>query len=559
MEWTRQVASAAAATCLAVFAIGVLPARAGGFPTSFLPGDFPTNQFDDRRTGWNPNEVSLNTQNVNSNSFGVIWTAPLDSRSFTQPIVAMQEFVAGGTHNVVFVGTMNDTLYAFDVDSGALLWRTTFENAGANITAVPDSFYGFCQTFAPSLGITQTPVYDRSTHTLYVVAATLEGTSGHQHMHFRLHRLSVISGADVQTPVEINGSVPTNTGGTLTFDPDVQADRPALLDSNGNIYVGFGAFDGFYPTQAHGWVFAYNATTLAQVGVFSTTRGNLQDDTYLGALWGGGTGIAADDTGNVFFATGDGALDGAFDFGDSLVRLPPNLGSSQLQFFAPSDATLLLQKDLDLGSGAPVLFPAQSTGLYRDLVWVEGKNDVGFLMNADQLHGITGGSNTHTYLRATDTRPIFGSGATFQDQNGALYYYTNDNSNPSHLAQYTIGTGNTDSAYTVTRTATSSVPFTRISGATPEISSNGTSPGTAIVWYLDRPLTRTTGTVTLYAYDARTLNTPLFSGVAGQWTIAASGALIEPTITDGKVFVATDNRFTVFGLIGAARTRGIVK
>lgn len=554
MSKIQSVALAVGAMYIGLFASFPSPALAGNFPTAFLPGDYPTNHFDDRRTGWNPNETVLNVTNVAPSTFGVVWTAPTDSRSYAQPLVAMQEMVGGAPHNVVFVGTSNDTLYAFDADLGTLLWSTSFQNAAAGVTAVPDTFFKGCLTFAPSLGITQTPIYDRSTHSLYVVAATLEGPAGQQHIYYRLHQISVATGLDMQSPALISGSVVAFDGSTLTFNPDVEADRPGLLESNGNIYIGFGSFDDFYANESHGWIFAYTAAMFAPVGVFATTRGALVNNTYLGSIWAGGHGIAADDNGNVYFATGNGPLDGTYNFGDALIKLPATLASSQLQFFSPSNNETLFADDKDLGSGGPVLFPVQ-TGKYPDLVWLEGKNDNAYLINADLLTGISSSTNKG-YIRSIKTRAIFGSGAFYQDLSGTSYYYTNDALLPTHLARYTITIGKTNAAYTVTKTSVSTVGFTRLGGATTVVSSNGTAPGTAIVWYIDRPTS--TGPLNLYAYDATNLTTPLFSGVAGQWSIAGSGALIEPTVTNGKAYVAADNQITAFGLLpGAARTRGL--
>jgi outer membrane protein assembly factor BamB len=521
------------------------PAAAGNFPTQFVPGDYPTNHFDDKRTGWNPYETVLTTSNVASGSFGLLWTATIDSRSYTQPLVAMQENVAGGTHNVVFVGTQNDTFYAFDADTGAQLWVRSFQNP-PTVIAVPASFFGNCRTFAPSMGVTSTPVYDRSTHSLYLVAATLEGVAPNQMVHYRLHQISVLDGSDVIPPTDIIATGVDYQGNPIPFDALHEADRPGLLESNGNIYVAFGSYDDLFHQYARGWIFAYSASTLQLQGFFITVRGAPQfigsdpRPYFMGTIWAGGIGTAADDQGNVFFATANGPDDGKYNFGDSIMRLPPNLDGTQLSFFTPPNYQYLSTNDNDLGSGGPMLFPAQP-GAFPDLLWVAGKNQRAYFVDRDHLAGF---APSKGYIKAIAMHPIFGGPAFYQDANGVAWIYTSDNTvGSAFLAQYKVVTTPT---YSVTITARAPNPFTRIGGTTPVVSSNGTMPGTAIVWYLDRPTT--TGPIPLYALDASNLSNRLFTATAGQWNLASTGALIQPTVTNGKVYVASDQQLTAFGL-----------
>lgn len=438
-----------------------------------------------------------------------------------------------------------DTLYSFDADTGAPLWTRSFQNPSGGVTAVPQSFYGNCLTFGPSLGIVATPVYDRLTHTLYVLASTLEGPSGNQHIVHRLHQIAVLDGSDAQPPAVISGSSTYSDGTMLAFNPDVQPDRPALLESNGTIYVGFGSFDDFYPSVSHGWIFAYSATTLTQVGAFVTERANVGDNYFLGSLWGGGGAIAADTNGNVFFSTGNGHVDGIWNFGDSVVVLSPSLSAAPISFFAPSNNATLFSQDLDLGSGGPLLFPPQPTGKHPNLLWIQGKNNISYLLDRDHLTGISSLTNKG-FLASTKTHAFFGTPAFYQDAAGVPWVYSNDAPpGPSaRLVQYQIVTS---PSYKIVKHATAPIPFLRFS-ATPVVSSNGTTPGSAIVWYLDRPLT--TGTVPLYAFDASNVATELYGASAGSWTINGSGALIQPTVTNGKVYVATDNQIVAFGLLG---------
>jgi hypothetical protein len=530
----------------AAFAAGATGyARAGNFPTSFVPGDFPTNHFDDNRTGWNPDETILTTSNVNSNSFGKIWSASIDSRSYTQPIVAMAETVVGSTHDVVFAGTQNDTLYAFDADTGALLWTRSFTNP-PTVTVVPDSYFGNCQTFAPSIGITSTPVYDRSTHSLYVVVATLEGTSPNQAVHFRLHQISVNSGSDMQAPADITGSTTDYQGNPVVFQAQYQAQRPSLLESNGNIYIAFGSFDDLFHQYARGWIFAYSASTLQQLGFYVTVRGAPAyigtDPTpyYMGSMWGSGVGPAADANGNVWFLTANGPADGTWNFGDSVMELPPNLSGTQLHFFTPVNYNTLDANDLDFGSAGLTLLPPQS-GKYPNLVWADGKAGIGYLINAGKLGGFAPSSGG--YLKNVRTRAIYGAAAFYQDSSGIPWIFTSNDTNPDYIASYKIGTA----PYSITLTAIAPTPMGRLGGTIPIVSSNGSTRGTAIVWYLDRP--KSTGPIPLYALDASNVAHQLYTATAGQWIINGTGALLEPAVANGKVYVASDYEITAFGLL----------
>ena len=506
------------------------------FTSAFVAGDYPTNHFDNRRTGWNPHETILTTSNVNSSRFGRLWTAQIDSRAYAQPIVAMAENVGGATHNVVFVGTANDSLYAFDADSGSVLWHRSLG------TAVPQSFYNKTD-FSPSLGIMGSPAYDRSRHSLYVLAATLVTTNGKQHILQTLHQISVSDGKDIHAPVSIAGSTTLANGTSLSFDADVTPNRAALLEANGNIYIAFGSFDDAYGRSQHGWVFAYNASTFAQVGFFCLSRQVAPDGKYRASVWQSGIGPAADANGNIFFATGDGYTDGVYDFGDSAVRLPPNLSAGGLQFWAPPTWQMDYSLDKDLGSGALMLLPTQP-GTYPQLLWVDGKQYHGYLMNADKLTGISSSANPG-FVAEKATHVIYGAATFFQDSNGVAWLYTSDDTaNAAYLAQYKV---TTSPKYSITLVNRAHTPFTRINGATPTVSSNGNTPGTAIVWYLDRP--QSTGPVMLYALDASNISNQLFNAVSGQWTISSDFAFLEPTVANGKVYVASDYELTAFGLL----------
>jgi PQQ-like domain len=524
-------------------------AYAGQFPTAFVPGDYPTNQFDDLRTGWNPNETVLNTTNVNSISFGQLWTATLDSRVYAQPIVAMQENVAGGTHNVVFVATLNDTLYAFDANTGASLWTRSFLTSTDKI--VPKDFFGDNAAFEPTLGIVSTPVYDRSTHSLYLVVATLEKTAGVNNMIYRLHQVAVSNGADLQTPVVITGTTTLSDGTSYTFDSNKQPQRPALLDANGNIYVAFGSFDDAYQSLTRGWIFAYSASTLAQVGYFMTEKATTSSDSFLGDFWAGGIGPSADSS-HIYAVSGNGPYDGQWNWGDSVLRFVPSMAGGPVQHWTPANDAYLSEDNLDLGSGGALLLPTLTGTAHPYLLWTQGKNNEVYLLDRTNLTGLST-SGRPGYLASIPDHTLMGGEACYVDSTNTAWVYSIDDSNPkAYMGQFQIVTS---PSYSIVETEKAATPFTRLNGATMEVSSNGSTPGTAIVWYIDRPLDE--GPLTLYAYNAANVSQQLWSGTAGQWTINEIGQFIEPTVTNGMVYVASDYELVALGLTGAASKRGL--
>src|SRR5438309_987557 len=284
--------------CLAVFS----PASAQTVPQGVF-----TYHNDLARTGQNLNETILTPGNVNSTTFGKRFADPVDGQVYAQPLyVANVAIPSQGTHNVVYVATENDTVYAFDADvQGPPLWQTSLLVNGG--TAVPSADVN-CSDLVPVIGVTGTPVIDPITNTLYIVAKTKEGLVATPSYVQRLHALDITTGAEkFGGPVAIAATVPgTGYGGdgsAITFDPFRQLNRAGLALVNGVVYIGFGAHcDG---DPYHGWLFGYDAGTLTQVGVFATTpNGNR------GGLWQAGGSIAVDSSAALYFMTGNGTFDG---------------------------------------------------------------------------------------------------------------------------------------------------------------------------------------------------------------------------------------------------------
>jgi hypothetical protein len=343
------------------------------------PGVF-THHMDNLRSGANLNETVLTPANVTPATFGKLFSYPIDGLSFASPLYVPNVSIPGqGFHNVVYVATEHDSVYAFDADglSGSPLWQVSF--LGPGVTTVPCTDVGECGDIPNELGISGTPVIDAASGTLYVVAKTKEGTRYVQ----RLHALDITTGAEkLGGPVELQGTVPgTGTGsqgGQLPFSALRENQRPALLLDNGTVYIAFGSHGDVQPY--HGWVLAYTATTLQQTFAFCVTP-----DNEGAGIWQAGGGLAADAAGNVYFASGDGTFTadvGGIDYGDSVVKLSPT-GIVQ-DYFTPYDQATLDQLNLDLCAGGVLLLPDQP-GPHPHLLIGSGKNATVYVVDRDNM------------------------------------------------------------------------------------------------------------------------------------------------------------------------------
>ncbi len=312
-----------------------------------------TQHNDVNRTGANTSETVLNTSNVNSNSFGKVFARNVDGQVYAQPLYLSTVIVPNkGVHNIVYVATEHDTVFAFDADdpkAAAPLWQTSLG------PSVPIAAIGITYSLVPEVGITGTPVIDPSTGTLYAVAMTYEGGVA----IYRLHALDVATGAEkFNGPTVIQGSVPGtapgSTGGVLTFIAANHLQRPGLLLANGNIYIGFGSHEDTLPYQ--GWIFGYSATTLQQTAIKC-----LGPNKATSGVWQGGVAPAADANGFIYMQAGQGPFDantGGPDYGDSMIKLSPTLGV--VDYFAPFNQLAMDPDDADLGSSGPILIPGTS-------------------------------------------------------------------------------------------------------------------------------------------------------------------------------------------------------
>lgn len=486
-----------------------------------------TEHNDVFRSGANTNETVLTTANVNFNTFGRLFTQTVDGYIVGQPLyLSAVEFPNGSTHNVVYVATQHDSVFAFDGDSyQAPLWSVSFINPAAGITTVPMSDYGCGGTGFTEIGIVSTPVIDPKAGTLYVVAKTLENGA----YIYRLHALSVTTGADVVPPAVISAAVTTSKG-TLQFNPAIQMQRPALLLVNGTIYIGFGS-NGCDTYTYNGWLLAYGETSLQQVGAFVTTPNGTK-----GAIWQAGGGPTADTDGTIFLATGNGTFDantGGSDYGDSLLHLnPASSGLTVRDYFTPYDQATLAKNDLDLGSGGVILLPDQDSPHTHEMLG-GGKEGTVYLVDRDNMGGYNAGGDTQiiqSILHASSGElvsvPAYWSGNVYlsgQSDHIKAFSLSNDLLSPQPTSQTSMLAG----------------------PGSVSITSNGSNNG--ILWAIQG-----NNPATLYAFNASNLSTELYSSAQAKAQRDKLGSVpkfVAPTIANGKVYVGGWSTVTVYGLL----------
>ena len=483
------------------------------------------NHNDVARTGANTSETFLTPTNVNPTQFGLLFSQSVDGYIVGQPLYMQGVSIPGqGTYNVVFVATLNDTVYAFDAQTPGAppLWKTSFANPAAGVTAVPISDQACGNTTRwPQIGIAGSPVIDSSSGTLYVVAKTLENGA---FVH-RLHALDITTGLEkFGGPVRIAASSINSSGKTIAFNDEEQMVRSGLLLLNGVVYAAFDSL-GCTGGGEHGWLMLYDASSLAQLATFDTTPNKC-----CGTFWEA-SGAAADEDGNIYLQTGDGLFDantGSIDYGDSLLKF--TYGQSGLvldDYFTPYNQAYLLGNDLDLGSSGVLVLPDQPAPL-QHLAVGGGKGGTIYLVNRDDLGEYCNGCASDTQI--VQSIPNFGS------MNSTPAYWNN--------TVYVAG-GNGVSAYTLANgqlnLQSSSLKLGGL--ASPMISASGTSNG--IVWLMNYNI--------LYAFNAANLaNTLYFSTQSGSRdSIPTVPHFAMPMIANGRVYVGTTTTLAVFGLFPA--------
>jgi len=495
-----------------------------------------THRYDSARDGQNVSETLLTPANVNQTQFGSIFSFNVDGWVAAQPLYMQGLTVGGGgVHNVLFVATLHDSVYALDADNlngSAPLWQTSFIDRSAGVTTVPIAEQG-CPfvTLFTEVGVLGTPVIDPTTNTMYVVAKTKEVSGSVTNYVFRLHALDVATGLEkFGGPVVMN---PTFQGpnGQITLNNQMNMQRPALLLSNGTVYVSFGS--NGCDRNAHGWVVAMDATSLQQIAVFNSTPGQ----SFGGSVWNGDEGPAADSSGNVFLSTANGfftATTGGQDYGDSVLKLNLLGGNlSVADYFTPFDQSNMNTNDLDLGSGAVALLPDQ-TGPNPHLAAAIGKSGTLYLLNRDNMGGYNPNGDTQIVQSfPAATLSVFG-GTNFW--NNKLYVSARND----FLKQFTFSNGQ----FSVTPTATS--PGAYLVFGVPSLSANGNNSG--ILWQVRNLSSK--GAMVLSAFDAGSMaelyNTNMQSSRDALGDIPH---FQSPMVANGRVYVGTEGLVKVYGLL----------
>jgi hypothetical protein len=507
---------------------------------------------DNSRTGQNTQETILTPSNVNSSQFGKLFSLATDGDVYAQPLYLFGITIAGGTHNVVYVATEHDSLYAIDADSGTLYVKVSLIPSGGS--TVSSSTDLGCTDLIPEIGITGTPVIDTTTGTIYLVAKSKVNGGIVQYLHaLDVTTLTEKFGGPTQIAASVAGTASDGNGSTVPFNVLRENQRPALLLENGHVVIGWSSHcdDGTW----HGWVMSYSASTLAQEGVFNTSP-----DGLYGGVWMAGGGLAADSSGNIFFPTGNGTWNGTTDYGDSIVKLgPPSGGSFPVEdYFTPWNQGNLYSMDLDIASGGLVLLPNLSSG--QQLLAQQGKAGTIYLLNRNNLGkycvnatpACSGSDPNAVQEILSPSYHFWGSPAYW---NGNLYWVRSG----STISAYSFNANNSG---TISTSPTSQSARTFAYAAPiPAISANGSADG--ILWALDGSADDSTcdgggsNCLGLYAYDATNLANLLYNSMQAANNRDSLGTAVKfatPIIANGKVYVGTQSTLSVFGLLGTSPT-----
>jgi len=488
---------------------------------------FTTSRGDNARTGANTNEILLTPGNVDKNNFGRLFNYPLDYQALAQPLyVPNVNIPTKGVHNVVYVATMADSVYAFDAESNtganaAPLWQVNFTDPANGITTASGVFLPCATTETRGPGFTQegivaTPTIDTGTNTMYVVAKILDnGTVRHQ-----LHALDLGTGQDRPgSPVIIAATTTSNAGHVVNFNSLHQKNRPGLLLLNGVVYLAFGS--NYCNDGNHSWVLGYDATTLQQTGVFNTNP-----DHGLTSIWQAGGGLAADDQGFMYPLTSEGNFDvdvGGQGYTHAVLKLSGDL--DLVDYFIPGAVVYLNDHDLDLSGGSPVILPDQD-GPSPHVMVVAGKQGTIYVLDRDNLGMYA--TNDQVIQELVGVLPDKSMRGSPVYWNGRMYF----SAKADPLKVFSVSGG----MLSTTPILQTSI---RLTGAhSPSISANGNSDG--IVWVFNGGQ--------IYAYDAITLKLLYSSHQLSRDFLPAISHFATQTVANGRLYMATRTTLEVFGL-----------
>jgi hypothetical protein len=499
--------------------------------------DVLTYHNDNARSGQNLAETTLTPANVNATQFGLLRVLPADALVDGQPLIASNLSVSGTLRNVVYAVTENDSVYSYDADTGAALVHVSVLGSGET----PSDDRG-CSQVKPQIGITSTPVIDRSAGpngTLYVVAMS-KNTAGDYLQ--RLHALDLVTLAErPNSPVVVQATYPctaNNSVGTTSFEPGQYEERAALLLLNGTVYTAWTSHCDQNPYN--GWIIGYDESTLAQSQVLNVTPNGSE-----GAIWQAGGGMAADSSGNIYALVANGTFDTTLDtagfpiqgdYGNAFIKLSSAATLQVTDYFDMDNTVAESNGDVDLGSGGPMLLPDQtdSTGAVRQLAVGAGKDGHLYVVNRSNM-GKFSMSNNAIWEDMPGALPggIWANPAYFQ---GTVYYGDVGGSLKAFgIQQALLGK---------TPTSQTSVSFA-YPGTAPAVSANGSNNG--IVWAVQN-----SQPAVLYAFPADNLATELYDSnqaANGRDHFGAGNKFITPSIANGKVYVGTPTGVAVFGLL----------
>jgi outer membrane protein assembly factor BamB len=503
--------------------------------------DVTTFHFDNSRDGLNSRETTLTPANVTSATFGKLGFFQADGKVDAQPLYLAGLNLNGVATNVLYVATEHGSVYAFNADTGAQLWKASLLGSGE----APSDDHG-CNQITPEIGITSTPVIDRAKGAIFAVGMSKDAAGKY---HQRLHALNLTTGADLpDSPTEITGSY-SGTGansqnGNVVFDPAQYAERAGLLLLNGTIYLAWTSHCDYAPYT--GWVMAYSESTLQQSAILNLTP-NGSD----GSIWMAGNGLAADAQANIYFLDANGTLDSSFDsngfpaqhdYGNAIVKLSTAGGTLAVaDYFEPYNTVDESNADIDLGSGGAMLLPdmIDASGNVRHLLAGAGKDKNIYVADRDNLGKFNqksaDNSNVYQELPGALANGAWSSPAYF---NGTVYY---------------AGQNDTLKAFPMTQAKMATTPSSQSAvvfpypGSTPSVSTNGAQNG--IVWAVESNLGLAG---VLHAYDATDLSRELYNSnqaPGGRDSFGNGNKFITPVIVNGKVFVGTQTGVAEFGLL----------
>jgi hypothetical protein len=460
-------------------------------------------------------------------------------------VVSGQSIRGAGTRDVAYVVTENDSIYAVEATTGAMLWT---RNVGPT---VPDGYKDGDDNVYPVVGILGTPAIDTSRGALFVVADALVGSVD----TFVLHAIALQDGSDLTPPVPIGLSAPLRNGAIWTFTAQFQLQRAGLALTNTSVYVPFGSNGDIDYQKARGVLARYDSSTLQGLDIALTDGlAERRDAYYLSSIWQSGFAPAVDGAGDIVLSTGNSnpdrpSFNPGYNHPEGVLKISGDL-TALLSSFTPSNYFTLDEDDADVGSGGTMVLPDQP-GAYPHLVVAGGKDGRVFLLDGDDLGGYTK-NGPDKVLTEVDGGSCWCGPAYFVGSDGVARVVTGGNDG---VTSWRLSTGSGLPTLTLDSTTGSTVVqgLPDDGGVIPTISSNGGAAGTAIAWFVRRPQTtsdREPGTpVTLYAYDAMNLSRQLFFAKAGAWRHAYnSNANLVPTVANGRVYVASERRLEIFGL-----------